>query len=59
VDVAGRAGEMDAWKTLASVPAVQGGRLYLLTSKSINVPGPLVGEGVEQMARAIHPELFK
>jgi iron complex transport system substrate-binding protein len=51
--------EMDAWKTLASLPAVRAGRLYLLAGKSINVPGPLVAEGVERIARALQPGLFK
>jgi iron complex transport system substrate-binding protein len=56
---AGRAREMDAWKALASVPAVRSGRLYLLAGKSMNVPGPLVADGVERMARVLHPDRFK
>jgi iron complex transport system substrate-binding protein len=51
--------EMDAWKTLASLPAVGAGRLYLLAGKSMNVPGPLVADGVERIARVLQPGLFK
>jgi iron complex transport system substrate-binding protein len=51
--------EMDAWRALSSVPAVRTSRLYLLAGKSLNVPGPLVADGVEQMARVLHGERFK
>jgi iron complex transport system substrate-binding protein len=51
--------EMDAWKALASIPAVRQRRLYLLAGKSVNVPGPLIADGVEQMARALHADLLK
>jgi hypothetical protein len=33
--------------------------LYLLAGKSMNVPGPLVADGVERMARVLHPGVFK
>lgn len=51
--------EMEPWKALASVPAVRAGRIHLLAGKSINVPGPLVAEGVERMARVLHPNLLQ
>jgi iron complex transport system substrate-binding protein len=47
--------ELAPWKALSSVPAVRQDRLYLLTGKAINVPGPLVAEGVERFARVLHP----
>ncbi len=51
--------EIDSWKALSSVPAVRDGRVHLLVGKSLNVPGPLVAEGVEQLARLLHPDTFK
>lgn len=43
-----------AW---ASVPAVRRGRI-LLVSDSIQRPGPRVVSGIEEVARALHPEAF-
>jgi iron complex transport system substrate-binding protein len=51
--------EMESWNALSSVPAVRNRRLHLLVGKSLNVPGPLVADGIEQMARVLHPQLFK
>jgi iron complex transport system substrate-binding protein len=51
--------ERDAWRVLASVPAVRTGRIYLMTDDVMASPGPRVAEAVLQMARALHPELFK
>jgi ABC-type Fe3+-hydroxamate transport system substrate-binding protein len=54
-----RAAELDAWRTLASVPAVRSGRIVFLFDDRIVVPGPRVAEGTLLMARALHPEVFK
>jgi iron complex transport system substrate-binding protein len=54
-----RAAELDAWKTLASVPAVRSGRIFFLFDDRIVVPGPRVAEGTLLMARALHPEAFR
>jgi iron complex transport system substrate-binding protein len=43
-----------AW---ASVPAVRSGRL-IVVSEAIERPGPRVVAGVEEVARALHPEAF-
>ena len=51
--------EMEPWKALASTPAVRTNRLYLVAGKSINVPGPLVADGVERFARVLHPALVR
>lgn len=51
--------ERDVWRTLASVPAVRTGRIYLLTDEVMSIPGPRVPEAVGQMARVLHPDLFK
>lgn len=55
---ADQARALEPWKTLASVPAVRTGRVFLLGGKSINVPGPLVADGVERFARVLHPTLL-
>jgi len=52
---AGQRYEIDAWKSLASVPAVRANRIYTLTGKSLVVPGPRVAEAAEQMAAVLHP----
>jgi iron complex transport system substrate-binding protein len=44
-----------AWRT---VPAVRTGRVVSLPSDPIHRPGPRIVEGVERLARAIHPEAF-
>jgi iron complex transport system substrate-binding protein len=49
-----RAGEMDSWRTLSSLPAVRNNRLHLLTGKHLVVPGPRVAEGAEDFGRILH-----
>jgi iron complex transport system substrate-binding protein len=46
--------ERDVWKTLASVPAIRNGRLYILMDQRVLVPGPRVVEGVGLMFEALH-----
>ncbi len=48
--------EWARWKT---IPAVQNGRLYLVDSDLIDRPSPRIIDGLEEMARIIHPEQFK
>ena len=59
VSAGDRAAELDAWKTLASVPAVRNGRIFFLFDDRIVIPGPRVAEGTLLIARALHPEAFK
>ena len=47
------------WGALASVPAVQQGRIHILTGDHLVVPGPRVVQGTEAFARALHPDAFK
>jgi iron complex transport system substrate-binding protein len=47
-----------AWKEWQSVPAVRTGRVLAVPGDTIHRPGPRVVEGVERLARAIHPEAF-
>jgi iron complex transport system substrate-binding protein len=51
--------DVESWKPLSAVPAVRNRRVYLLAGKSLNVPGPLVADGVERIARVLHPDAFK
>jgi len=47
--------EMAVWARLASVPAVKNRRVYFITGQQMTVPGPRVPDGVERMARVLHP----
>lgn len=47
------------WGALASVPAVQRGRIQILNGEHMVVPGPRVVQGTEAFARALHPDAFK
>lgn len=46
----------ERWKTIS---AVKQGRIYVLDSDLIHRPSPRMAEGLEQVAKAIHPEIFK
>jgi iron complex transport system substrate-binding protein len=46
------------WKDWQSVPAIRGGRIIAVPGETVNRPGPRVVEGLERLARAIHPEAF-
>jgi len=48
----------EAWRGWQSVPAVRSGRIVAVPGDTIHRPGPRVVEGVERLARAIHPEAF-
>ena len=46
------------WGDLKSIPAVREGRVYSYRSDKILRPGPRIGDGLEEIARLIHPECF-
>lgn len=46
---------LDPWSALSSVPAVRNKRVIILTGSGLTVPGPRVIDGIERMARALHP----
>ncbi len=48
--------EWNRWKT---VPAVKNGRVYIIDSDLIDRPSPRIVEGLEELARILHPETFK
>jgi iron complex transport system substrate-binding protein len=52
-----RATEIGSWQTLASIPAVRTGRIYLLSGRWLVVPGPRVAAGAEEFARVLHPRV--
>ncbi|HEX7229754.1 MAG TPA: helical backbone metal receptor [Candidatus Binatia bacterium] len=54
-DAAGPTGQ---WSDLKSIPAVKERRVYSYNSDKILRPGPRIGEGLEEIARLIHPECF-
>lgn len=54
-----RTREIAVWRALPAVPAVQSHRVYFIDEQATVVPGPRIGEAVELIARALHPDLFK
>jgi len=55
---AGRAAP-EKWQALTSVPAIRAGRLYSVDLSILHRYGPRVPEGLEILARMIHPEAFR
>ena len=47
------------WERWKMIPAVKQGRIYLIDSDLIDRPSPRIIEGLEEMARLLHPEKFK
>ena len=50
--------EQQQWRRWASLSAVKQQRFHEVSSSLLNRPGPRVVDGLEQLARAIHPEAF-
>jgi iron complex transport system substrate-binding protein len=48
----------EVWRDWQSIPAIRSGRIIAVPGDTIHRPGPRVVEGVERLARAIHPEVF-
>jgi iron complex transport system substrate-binding protein len=51
--------EPDKWRRFSSVPAVRAGRLYSVDLSILHRYGPSVVDGLESLARLIHPEAFR
>jgi iron complex transport system substrate-binding protein len=49
----------EKWQQLASVPAIRAGRLHSADLSLLHRYGPRVPEGLEMLARIIHPEAFR
>ena len=45
-----------AWDHWPSIPAVAGGRVYILTEPYLTIPGPRVGLAARRLAQIIHPD---
>ena len=60
-DPGSRAGRPDPekWQRFASVPAIRAGRLHSVDLSILHRYGPTVVDGLEQLARLIHPEAFR
>jgi iron complex transport system substrate-binding protein len=50
---------IDRWKRLASLPAIKTGRIHSVDGNLMHRYGPRVLDGLDQLARAIHPEAFR
>ncbi|MCK4661024.1 MAG: ABC transporter substrate-binding protein [Phycisphaerae bacterium] len=46
------------WRRVGPVPAVESGRIHILTADYATVPSPRVGLMAKDLARIIHPEVF-
>jgi iron complex transport system substrate-binding protein len=53
------AADRQVWSALSTLPAVRNRRVHFLNGEQLVVPGPRLADGVEQMARALHPEAFQ
>jgi iron complex transport system substrate-binding protein len=50
--------EQQQWRRWGSLSAVKQQRFHEVSSNLLNRPGPRIVEGLEQLANAIHPEVF-
>jgi iron complex transport system substrate-binding protein len=50
---------IDRWKRLTSLPAIKTGRIHSVDGNLMHRYGPRVLDGLDQLARAIHPEAFR
>jgi iron complex transport system substrate-binding protein len=50
---------LDRWRRLTSLPAVRSGRLHSVDGNLLHRYGPRFLDGLDQLARAIHPEAFR
>jgi iron complex transport system substrate-binding protein len=51
--------ERGVWSPLSSVAAVRKGRIFVIAGDYLVVPGPRIAQGVEALARVLHPDAFK
>ncbi|HYJ46576.1 MAG TPA: ABC transporter substrate-binding protein, partial [Pyrinomonadaceae bacterium] len=51
--------KMEVAPALAKSPAVKSGRVYGINGDYLSRPGPRLVDGLEQIARALHPEAFQ
>jgi iron complex transport system substrate-binding protein len=58
-DAMGAAANTKVAPALRNSPAVRNGRVYLIDGDLLTRPGPRLVDGLEQIARALHPEALK
>jgi iron complex transport system substrate-binding protein len=51
--------DRERWQRLSELPAIRTGRLHHVEGNLLHRYGPRVADGLEQLARAIHPEAFQ
>jgi len=51
--------EQQRWRRWPTMSAVKQGRFYRISSVLLDRPGPRIVEGLEALARSIHPEAFE
>ncbi len=51
--------DRERWQRLSELPAIRTGRLHQVEGNLLHRYGPRVADGLEQLARAIHPEAFQ
>ena len=51
--------ETRVWNALPSLPAVRAGRVHILVDSRTVLPGPRVAEGIDLIARVLHPDAFR
>jgi iron complex transport system substrate-binding protein len=49
----------EEWMKWKSLPAVKNERIYIIDSDLVDHPSPRIIDGLEELARLIHPELFE
>lgn len=49
----------EKWERLRSLPAIKAGRVHSMDGNLVHRYGPRVVDGLEQLARLIHPEVFR
>ena len=47
------------WSSYPSIPAVKNGEIHGLVADYVTLSGPRLTIGLEEMARAIHPDRFE
>jgi iron complex transport system substrate-binding protein len=47
------------WQNWKSIPAVKSGSIYVIDSNLVDRPAPRIAEGLEVLARMIHPGAFR
>lgn len=55
----GGRGPVDSWKALAPVLATRAGRLHSVDGDLLHRHGPRIADGLERLARLLHPEAFR